>query len=44
MKKILIFSFELALASMLVYQRYDSNALDLNAFRRLEFDNTTACQ
>lgn len=42
MKKFLIFSFKLALAFTLLYWLYDSDALDLNAFRQLEFNATTA--
>lgn len=42
LKKLLLFCLKLTLAFSLLYWLYDSDALDLNAFQRLEFDSRTA--
>ncbi len=42
LKKLLFFCLKLTLAFSLLYWLYDSDALDLNAFQRLEFSSRTA--
>jgi hypothetical protein len=42
LKKLLVFCLKLALAFTLLYWLYDSDALDLSAFKQLEFNSGTA--
>jgi len=42
LKKLLVLCLKLALAFTLLFWLYDSDALDLSAFRQLAFDSRTA--